>query len=386
MALATDNCRIYKNTTVFDETLRRIRWVFDEFPNVVVASSGGKDSTIVFQMSMMVARELDRLPLTVMWIDQEAEWQATVDEFTRVMYDPDVNPRWYQMPIKIFNATSTVDHWLNCWHPDERDVWMRDQDPCAVTENVYGTDRFSKLFDNIIGVEYDGQKAAIIGGVRSEESPIRDATLTNQARYKGETWLKSLGPKSQDHYTFYPIYDWSYTDVWKAIHDNEWHYNKVYDYQYQYGIPVLEMRVSNLHHETAVKNLFYLQEAEPQTYERLVNRVAGIDMAGKMGTDDYFVNELPFMFTDWREYRDYLLDNLIDNPVWRAGFEKRFASHEKKYFHVYGDKLFIRHVNAILVNDWESVRLGHLDNQPTQVGIRRRNKLEQARDDKRSNT
>lgn len=72
------------------------------------------------------------------------------------------------------------------------------------------------------------------------------------------------------------------------------------------------MRISNLTHETAFKNLYYAQEIEPETYEKLTQRLGGIDMAAKLN-DDYFVKELPYMFRNWKEYRNHLLDKLISN-------------------------------------------------------------------------
>ena len=35
-------------------------------------------------------------------------------------------------------------------------------------------------------------------------------------------------------------------------------------------------------------------------------------MASKFN-EDYFVNDLPYMFKDWTEYRDYLLENLTQD-------------------------------------------------------------------------
>ena len=107
--------KIYRNTSVYDEALNRIRLLFDEFPEVVVSSSGGKDSTIIFELAKMVAREKNRLPLKVFWLDQECEFEATVEYIKTVMYDPDVLPLWYQIPFRLQNATSATDLWLNCW-------------------------------------------------------------------------------------------------------------------------------------------------------------------------------------------------------------------------------------------------------------------------------
>jgi predicted phosphoadenosine phosphosulfate sulfurtransferase len=364
--------RIYTAKNVYDAAMDRIRWLFDEFPNVVVAFSGGKDSTVVFHMALEVAREKGRLPLTVMWIDQEAEWAATVEQARYVMYHPDVRPRWYQIPMRLFNATSKDEHWLMCWDEAAKDRWMHPRDPIAVTENVYGTDRFGELFDAIIAHEYKGQPCSIIGGVRCEESPARTVGLTHQPTHKWATWGKRLTP-GENHVAMYPLYDWSYTDVWTAIHKNGWPYNAIYDVQYSYGVPLLDMRVSNVHHETAVSHLFYMQEAEPETYVRLTQRIAGVDMAGKLGTDDYFVKELPFMFSNWREYRDYLLEKLIEVPEWRTKMAEAFHRQDAIYTELMGEARLARiHITSILTNDWELIKTRNFENSPKAVAYRKK--------------
>lgn len=366
--------KIYSNQNVHDAALDRIRWLFDEFPNVIVGVSGGKDSTVVFNLALQVAREKDRLPLKVLFIDQEAEWQATIDQITDIMENPDVEPMWFQIPIKLFNATSTRDHWLYCWDPKDEERWMRPKVEYSYKENVYGTDRFSKIFGRIIAKEFKDQKTCYIAGVRTEESPARMVALTDQVTYKGRTWGKILD-KKQEHYTFYPIYDWSHTDVWKAIHDGGWNYNTIYDAQYSYGMSTRNMRVSNVHHETSVHSLFYMQEVEPETYVKLTQRIEGIDMAGKMGKDDFFIKKLPFMFKDWPEYRDFLLEKLIDNEEWKESWAKQF----KRMDEFYGDSdiaesAYKVQINSILTNDWEHIKLQNFEIGPNAYNIRRAKK------------
>jgi len=365
--------KVYEKGNVYEAALDRIRWLFDEFPNVVCTYSGGKDSTVCFNLSLQVAREKNRLPLQVMFLDQEAEWQSTVDQVRRVMYHPDVKPFWYQVPFVLFNATSTTDHWLNCWDPDREADWIHPKDPISIKENIYGQTRFTKMFGAVAAVDHAGKKTAYIGGVRTEESPARFAGLTYDATYKWVTWGR-LNNKVGPMFTFYPIYDWSYLDVWKAIHEHGWEYSKLYDAMYQYGVPVLKMRVSNVHHETAVASLFMMQEIEPETHNRVVARLSGIDMASKMGKADYQPTQLPFMFSDWREYRDYLLDHLIENPDWKVRFTTMFARHDRAFGEELGESKYKGHVHAILVNDWEGVTLGNMLN--TNLGIQRRRKKE----------
>jgi predicted phosphoadenosine phosphosulfate sulfurtransferase len=351
-----DSVRIYGESNVLDEARDRIRWVFDEFPNVIANVSGGKDSTVILHLALEVARERGRLPLRVAFIDQEAEWDATIEIIRAWMYHPDVEPYWYQMPIRLFNATSTTEHWLHCWDQERRADWVHDQDPISIKENVYGTDRFHELFAAIIRHDYPDTPTAYLNGLRVEESPVRFMGLTGTATYKWVTWGR-VEDRRRHHYAFSPIYDWAYTDVWKAIHEHGWEYNRLYDVMHQYGIPIRKMRVSNVHHETAVQSLFFLQEVEPETYQRIVNRISGIDMAAKMGAGDYFVHDLPFMFDSWRDYRDYLLDHLIEDADWRDRFRKRFAAHDRRFPDAPG--MYEAHVQSILTNDFEFEKLQH---------------------------
>jgi len=300
--------KIYLNQTVWKAGLERIRKLFDEFPTIIASVSGGKDSTVIFNLALKVAKEKNRLPLRVFFIDQEAEWSYTIEQIKFLMYRKDVIPMWYQIPIKIENSATFGQIYHNCW--GEGEDWLRKKDPIAKKENIYGVDAWKGAFTAISETEFPNEKVCFLAGVRAEESPSRLMGMTGALTYKDITWGKVLSKKF-GHYTFYPIYDWSYTDVWKAINENQWKYNRIYDLQYKYGLSVGDMRVSNLHHETAVKSLFYLQEVDRGLYNKMTARMQGIDTAGKMGVMNFFPKKLPFMFRDWVEYRDYLINKLV---------------------------------------------------------------------------
>jgi predicted phosphoadenosine phosphosulfate sulfurtransferase len=192
--------------------------------------------------------------------------------------------------------------------------------------------------------------------VRAEESPARLKGLTSYETYKGETWGK-VEDKRRQHVTMYPIYDWSYTDVWKAIHDNGWPYCKLYDYMYQYGVPVANMRVSNVHHETAVRQLFFLQEIEGETGNRITSRLSGINTAGQLREQFMTPKELPPMFSDWYEYRDHLLENLVPDPKTREYFRRTFASYDARYAEEIKPALVKTQIACILANDYHGTKL-----------------------------
>lgn len=348
--------KIMRGGNVLDDARKRVRWVFDEFPDVVVCMSGGKDSTIVLELALEENRRRGGKPLKVMFLDQEAEWRSTVEYVRRVMSRPDVEPWWFQMPLRLSNATSHFKHWLNCWHDGEE--WMREREPNAITQNVYGTTSFLDLFDAILAYHFPETKCCYLAGVRAEESPTRRLGLTHYASYKWATWGRKIDVRRQ-HFNLYPIYDWSYRDVWKAIHDHGWDYNVIYDEQYRKGLPITKMRVSNLHHETAIEALYYLQEIETDTWNALCKRLPGINTAKHMtGESMRCPKTLPWMFANWREYRDHLLKHLPCNDEIREKFAQRFAVMDRHYDTLPAEYGMLREqISALLINDYHHVKV-----------------------------
>jgi predicted phosphoadenosine phosphosulfate sulfurtransferase len=253
----------------------------------------------------------------------------------------------------------------NCWAPDK--PWLREKDPIAIHENNTKVQRWiDGIFPAIDSVLFpdNTKKVAYLAGVRAEESPSRVLAISTSLTYKHITWAKSLNGKNKTHITFYPIYDWSYTDIWKAIHDNGWVYNPIYDLMFQYGTPVQQMRVSNLHHETSVKSLFYLQEFDAKLYNKMTEIYNGVDSSSKAGNDDFFITELPFMFDSWKEYGDHLLENLVTDNELKKSLLSQWKMAEKKCL---GNKKMLdlsarTWVKAIVVGDINGTKMDNLRN------------------------
>lgn len=339
--------KVYLQDDVYVAAKKRVERIFDEFDNIIVSFSGGKDSTVVLELTLEVARERGRLPVKVLFIDQEAEWKHTIDYVREVMYRKEVDPVWIQCPIKLFNAASHDEDWLHCWDESKKDLWIHPQDPISIKENTFGTDRFHKMFAAVASKIFNKQPYANLGGVRTEESPMRFGGVTGARCYKDITW----GKVEKHGYTFYPIYDWSFDDVWIYIAKNHLNYNRIYDLMFNYGIPKTNMRVSNLHHETAYRTLFFLQEVERDTYNRLCNRLPGISTFSQLQGKAVFIDKLPEMFTSWKEYRDYLLENLV-RPDLQKEFLKRWKGQDDEEF-------YQEHVTEIMVNDWTGTKNGN---------------------------
>jgi predicted phosphoadenosine phosphosulfate sulfurtransferase len=361
--------KYYSKDNVLIKAKERFSFLFDEFENIYIDISGGKDSTVIFNLALEIAREKNRLPLKVLFLDQEAEWDATIDHVRSIMHHPDVEPYWFQIPFRMTNSTSQFDTFVNVW--GEGEEWLRPKEDISIKVAPWGANRYHAFFGEFLNYYHKGQRAIHICGVRGEESPTRLLGLTNSATYKSITWGKSMNG-AEEHYNFYPIYDWGYKDVWKFIHDNGLEYNRIYDYQYQHGISINKMRISNLHHETAIHQLFYMAEIEPDNYNRLCNRIKGIDSAVKNSKTGFFVYELPFMFADWKEYRDYLLDKLIQDNTERERFRNAFEEQAKLYEAYLPEKMYKVHVQTILANDISHTKLKNFDRSKECYQIRKK--------------
>ena len=333
---------IHLENNVFDEAMERLRFIFANHDDVIVSMSGGKDSTVLFHMALMVARELGRLPLKVFWLDQEAEWQATVDYMEKIMALPEVKPYWFQIPFDFTNTLSPDKNFIHVWNPDDKAIWIHEQHETSIKENPCKANRFHELVNELPDHCTDSDNCAVLVGMRIAESPNRRVAITqHQAKYKGITWCKKKTGKCQ---VFWPIYDFTNDDIWTAIGSNHWDYNRVYDLQYQWGLKKDAMRVSALTHETAWHSIEMLQEFEPATYNKFIRRVCGVGtFAHTFDSGDIIPRQLPFAFASWLEYRDYLLVNII-KPEYHELFRNRWKKQT-------GDEWYRVHVKEIILND-----------------------------------
>jgi predicted phosphoadenosine phosphosulfate sulfurtransferase len=338
---------IYKENNVFQEALERIRMLFDTHEDIIVCMSGGKDSTVVFNLALMVAKEKNRLPLKVFWLDQEAEWQHTVDYMNWVMRLPEVEPYWFQVPFDFPNNLSTQSKTLRVWDDTVRDKWIHPLSDIGIHESPLGMslqgrdDAFYTLIRQLPAA-ITNKQCAVLVGMRMSESPRRRMSITgSNGKWHGITWCTNpIGTTRK----FWPIYDFTDDDVWTAIAKNHWKYNGVYDIMYRWGTPKKDMRVSALIHETSWHAIEMLQEFEKDTYNKFCARVPGVSTFNHSFDEGGIVpRTLPFAFKDWKEYRDYLLFHIIpteDIPIYQERWKKQD-----------GDDWYRIHVKELILND-----------------------------------
>ena len=327
--------QVYMPENVKEALFQRLNYIFDEFDNIQVSISGGKDSTVLAWAALQVARERGR-KIGIFFLDEEVVYQSTVEQvrYLMTLYPENTIKQWLQFPFKLTNATSFSDSQLICWEPGKSKSWMRHKEPDSIkakpwseeSETVGNKTKGFGFYDVIDNWERIHPGTAFLVGCRATESPNRYRAVVKNPGYKSCYWSTKL-KKSPGSATFYPLYDWNFHDVWKFIAENNIRYSKIYDYQYKKGMGMQEIRVSSLIHEKSFKALVELPEFEPKTYDRLLKRIDGIQVGNLYGKDALLLKcrKLPPNFKNWMEYRDFLLQTYPDESK-KWIFEKRYSN------------------------------------------------------------
>lgn len=274
---------------VYELGLARIRRAYELFDHVAVSFSGGKDSTVCLHLTLEVATELKRLPVDVVFFDEEAIHPETVEYVWRVSQRKDVRLRWFCIPVKHRNACSRKSPWWNCWAPEERENWCRPLPSEAITE-LPGFARQSipeingLLFPPSLG------SVGVIVGLRAAESLRRYRVV---ARRVADNFIAqdANAPHIQ---LVKPIYDWTTEDVWTAPKAFGWDYNRTYDLFQKAGMTRHQQRVCPPYGEEPLGGLYKYAICWPDLWEKMLARVPGAAAAARYArTPLYAFGDVP---------------------------------------------------------------------------------------------
>lgn len=294
---------------VYEMALQRTRYIFESFDKIVVSFSGGKDSTAVLNVALEVAKEKGKLPLEVVFFDEEAIHPPTIEYVRRVSQMPEVDLKWYCLEFKHRNASSNEEPFWYTWEKGKEDLWTRELPKEAITEHpkFYKGLTFQEFSPMLYPIS-DG-KIAMLTGIRTEESLRRYRVI---AMKKNDAYLNTYAEKGSNQYRAFPVYDWSSDDVWLAVHKFGWDYNKTYDIFNQtsmYG-NFLKQRVCPPFGEEPLRGLWIYSECFPEMWHKMLYRVKGVSTAWRYANTELYSNaqKKPDGLT-YKEYLKVILDS-----------------------------------------------------------------------------
>lgn len=355
--------QIYIDRDVLTAARERISMIFDDFENIIVSISGGKDSTTLAHLALTEAHKRNRR-IGIFFLDEEVVYDSTIKQIEYVMslYPENTIPLWFQIEFHLTNATSLIEGQLICWEAGKHKIWMRPKKPFAIQhkpwskekETIRDKNKGFGFYDALENFQNSRHNTAFLIGLRATESPNRWRAVSKNPGHKDWYWTTKL---KNGNIAAYPLYDWNFHDVWRYIYDNKLRYSKIYDYMWKKGMSFQEIRVSSLIHEKSFKALVELPEFEPKTYDRLLRRINGISIGHIYGKDNKAMRarKLPKNFKNWMEYRDFLLKTYPDETK-KWIFEKRFAKQLNNNY------VARQQCRQLILNDYENNL--PIDNQP----------------------
>lgn len=339
---------------VHEASRKRIEYIFDEFEKVIVSFSGGKDSGVMLNMALDIAKEKEMLyKLIVYHMDYEAQYQMTT-EYVKRTFDglPDeVRKLWVCLPIKAQCSTSMFQSFWQPWAKEDKEIWTRDLPDGSIHEDNFPWDFDYEISDYDFNIKMSKEiakegKTCVMVGIRTQESlhrykAVNKATQNNE--YNNKKWTTILG---KDLVNAYPIHDWDVEDIWIANGKFGWDYNKLYDLYYQAGLTLNQMRVASPFNDCAQESLKLYQVIDPNNWGKMIGRVNGVNFTGlyggtsAMGWKDI---KKPNHFT-WEQYMEFLLATLPEET--RENYERKLTT-SIKYWTDTGGALPVENVAEI---------------------------------------
>lgn len=265
--------------TCYELAKIRIAHAFDIFDEITVSFSGGKDSTAVLELALEEAEKRKRLPLRVIFYDEEAIPFQTVDYVERRRQDPRINLEWYCLPLELRNACSQDHPFWYSWAPEDKDKWVRPLPKGAITSHPLldkleikdrpGWPEFVPALANKNG------STGFMLGIRADESLSR---FWQVAGREIDNYIINFAPGVAK---ILPIYDFRTEDVWTAPAKFGWDYNRAYDLMEMLGVSPPSQRCAPPFGEEPLRGLWIFAQAFPEIWDKMLYRAPGVAAAAR---------------------------------------------------------------------------------------------------------
>ena len=256
--------KISSTQNVLDAAKSRIRNLFGTGCKVYLSFSSGKDSLCLASLAYDLIRggEIDGKQLRVIFIDEEGLYPSMVaaaERWKAKFEGIGVPFLWFCLPFKqvcVIDHLSSSESWIT-WEPAAADRWMRDPPPYAIMSHPLlkypGQMNYQTFCTKVFG---DGIQMI---GLRSAESLTRYQCIARAA------FDKPTGK-------FYPIYDWSDTDVWLYIKERGLEFPEIYMRLYEAGVSKRQLRLCAFFGDCTTQGLRWVAETDNELWQRIERR------------------------------------------------------------------------------------------------------------------
>ena len=361
--------RSYVQKNVFDALQERLKFIFEEFDNIYISFSGGKDSGLLLNLVLDYQKKYaPEKRVGVFHQDFEAQYTVTTEYIERTFkrIEKDVEPYWVCLPMATRTALSSYEMFWYPWDDKKQEAWVRpmpkhdyvinlEKNPMTTYKYRMHQEDLAKQFGRWYSMSHEGKKTVCLLGMRADESMQRYSGFLNKKYgYQDECWISR---QFKDVWCASPIYDWSTSDVWHANYLFEYDYNHLYDLYYMAGLSASQMRGASPFNDYSKDSLNLYRVIDPEIWAKLIGRVQGANFAciyGRSKAMGYRNVTLPEGHT-WESYTKFLLDTL---PVrLRNNYVKKFNT-SIKFWHNTGGGLDEETIEELLAHGYKIRRNG----------------------------
>jgi predicted phosphoadenosine phosphosulfate sulfurtransferase len=310
----------FLNKNVYDATLERVNYTFDNFEKIYLSFSAGKDSTVMLHIVMDEAIKRNR-KIGLLIVDLEGQYKLTIDHMTECveMYKDNLEVYWVCLPIHLRNAVSVFKPFWKCWDKEVQKDWIREVPKLGITdENYFPFFRDGMEFEEFVpefGEWYSqGKTCACLVGIRADESLNRFRTIasTSKITFNKKQWTTKV---TDNVFNVYPIYDWKTEDIW-TYHGKNPHkrHNHLYDLMQKSGLSIHLQRICQPYGDDQRRGLYLFHLIEPETWAKVVARVEGANSGALYVQDTGNINGYgkitkPEHHT-WKSFSELILNTL----------------------------------------------------------------------------
>lgn len=314
----------YLSTNVYDETQERLKFIFEEFDNIIVSFSGGKDSGLLLNLVMDYRDNyFPGKTIAIFHQDFEAQYTKTTQYVERTFEKMKGRAElyWVCLPTSTRTALSNYEMYWYPWDDEKEELWVRPMpdkeyvinlknNPVTTYTYKMHQEDLSRQFTRWYRTTHGGKKTICLLGIRTNESLNRYSGIVNKKYgYKDRMWISC---QFKNAWTGSPLYDWEVSDIWHAIYKFDYDYNKLYDLYYKAGLTPEQMRVASPFNDYAKDSLNLYRIIDPEIWTKLIGRVRGANFGaiyGRTKAMGYRSLRLPEGHT-WKSYTEFLLATL----------------------------------------------------------------------------
>ena len=338
--------KIYNEQNVYDASIDRLKFTFENFDNICVSLSGGKDSSVMIQLVQIVS-EMHNKKYDVLFIDMEAQYLLTLEHIDELKKLSNINEFYHVcLPMSLRNAVSIFEPRWICWDKKDEEKWIREMPIDSINEdnNIFDFFTYAMEFEEFVpnfqkwySDKNNGLCASLVG-IRSDESLNRFRTIvsTKKDTFQNLGWTTRNKPL-ENSYSVFPIYDWATEDIWTAVSVLNLSYNYVYELMYKNGVSIHQQRLCQPFGDDQKNGLDQYKSIESENWEKLLKRVSGVNFGNiycRTSALGNIKSEKPNHLT-WEQWSLYLLESI---GIYNKDLEKHYANKIRKFIKFWDEK------------------------------------------------